>query len=201
MVLTFTVHAGFVLPWFVFAFMVGMNGHLGRKSRLKSGNKGMEETKKILKKLPDEYSIFEYVLAEKDGKKTEIDFVVTGKNGVFLLDAINVGGVIIAGKNSDKWEVGRSKINNPIRKSKWQIYMLSRNMRKDGVGGHITGAIYIVGGVIREMGYFQHEDYPVFDGYRSDEFLDFIENNNRNVTDEQLKKLDSWLGRHGTIVR
>lgn len=106
-----------------------------------------EVTNKVLYGLPDSYSIFNNVCIND----AQIDHVVVGSNGVFVVMDRSIRGVIHCDENTKTWEIektGRgggsytSQIGNPIKKLKWQMYTLSKYLKDNGCGVWVDGCVY-----------------------------------------------------------
>jgi uncharacterized membrane protein len=62
---------------------------------LRSGIKGEKLALEVLSKLDSDYSIISDLEIEYDGKKSQIDSVIVGCNGIFVMETKNVKGYIV----------------------------------------------------------------------------------------------------------
>lgn len=117
----------------------------------RSGYNGEKSTLNILSKLPDDYHIFTSLPLNVDGKIGEIDSLVVGLNGIFVIEAKGMNGLIEGNEEDYKWmqhKVGRKggryskKINNPIRQVKREVWMLSTLLKREGINNWIEGCVY-----------------------------------------------------------
>ena len=93
---------------------------------LKAGVRGENSTLDILKKLPREYTIISNPVILNRGVSLELDFVVIGKNGVFIVESKNHRGIISGKTSKSIWKqvkhgkndrVYEKEINNPVKQS------------------------------------------------------------------------------------
>jgi hypothetical protein len=103
---------------------------------------------KIIKK--SGYKTFQNVHLKNKELKAQLDFIVVGKTGIFIVEVKNQRG-IITGNSESKYltKVKRSKsgneynkkIYNPIKQVNTHIYKLSKILREDGVNIWIKGVV------------------------------------------------------------
>lgn len=141
-----------VLLWF------GMVGLLllaaGYRDNAKvSGAAGENYSLAILKQLPDSYTIFYQVCLPDPWSSTgerELDFIVCGPNGVFVVESKSHNGVLEGGPDDRRWtihKVGRGgtayrdTVRNPIRQVRQQVHLLSAYLKNQGVRVWVTGAV------------------------------------------------------------
>ena len=77
---------------------------------LVSGINGERIAAKVLAALPDSYTVFQDVEVTYDGKVSEIDNIVVGKSGVFIVEVKNHNGNITGDCEDTYWiqhKVGR----------------------------------------------------------------------------------------------
>ncbi len=93
------VGAGFAVLGIVFFFVFLIK----RKKYmiLRSGVNGEKEVYNILKKLPNSFTVISNPVIENRGKYNELDFVVIGKDALFIIEAKNYRGTL-KGKVSDR---------------------------------------------------------------------------------------------------
>lgn len=80
----------------------------------------------------------------------EIDFLVCGPNGVFVVESKNLNGSISGSEDSDNWtihKVGRrggaysNSIRNPVRQVKTQMAVLSKYLRSRNINSRLVGIV------------------------------------------------------------
>lgn len=111
-----------------------------------SGMEGEEAVLGALMALPNDYYLFNQVLVPNPRSRTgftEIDAIVVGPTGVFVVETKNNRGVIHgAGEREASWpveKVGRggtpywSRMRNPVRQAKGQAVVLGRWLREQGI--------------------------------------------------------------------
>jgi hypothetical protein len=116
-----------------------------------SGISGENRASHELDKLRDSYEVLSNVKLDVDGEKAELDFVVIGSNGVFIVENKNYNGTIEGHVDEDKWvqkKVGQggtpysNPIRNPIFQLKREIHILANYLRENGINVFVTGFVY-----------------------------------------------------------
>lgn len=120
---------------------------------LVSGISGERIAAKVLAALPDGYTVFQNVMVSYGDKKSEIDNIVVGKSGVFIVEVKNHNGHIVGNLEDTYWtqyKVGRggtpytNEMYNPVRQVGTHIYCLANYLRQEGINTYIQGMVYFV---------------------------------------------------------
>jgi len=126
---------------------------LGVDPIIESGANGEDYTLSILKGLPAEYIIFNQLEIPDEKSRTgfrELDFVVCGPKGIFVVESKNHNGKIEGHENDHKWtihKVGRGgtaysdTIRNPVSQTKQQVHVLKNYLKKKGVYEWVNGLV------------------------------------------------------------
>ena len=141
---------------------------------LRSGISGEWVTAEELSLLPDDYTIFQDIEVEYDGKISEIDNIVVGKSGVFIVESKNHGGVIAGDYEDTYWtqdKISRGgrlyskEIYSPVKQVSTHIYRLANLLRDNGVFTYVRGIVYFTNEntSVRISG--NENDIPVFSYY------------------------------------
>lgn len=130
----------------------GMASHFGKQRHiLRSGVKGEEETLRMMKSLPDSYSVFPNVHVRGEEGSRELDLVVVGPNGVFVVEVKNHNGTIQGNADDQEWiqhKTGKgggkysSQMKNPLKQVSGQVYALSRNLKAINVNAWVEGLVF-----------------------------------------------------------
>ena len=127
---------------------------------LRSGISGERVTAEELSLLPDDYTIFQ-----------DIDNIVVGKSGVFIVESKNHGGVIAGDYEDTYWtqdKISRGgrlyskEIYSPVKQVGTHIYRLANLLRDNGVFTYVRGIVYFTNEntSVRISG--NENDIPVF---------------------------------------
>ena len=88
--------------------------------------------KKMLQ-LPDEYTIFNNLLFESNGRSTQIDHIVVSPYGVFVIETKGYKGWILGGENSEYWTQviykSKHKFYNPIKQNEGHVRFLRQLLK------------------------------------------------------------------------
>ncbi|MGL4820224.1 MAG: nuclease-related domain-containing protein [Bacilli bacterium] len=103
---------------------------------MRAGIRGEDETFRHLRRLPDSFSVLRNVIVEERGRRSELDFVVVGPTGVFVVEAKAVVGRITGFEDSAEWlqvkENGMTKtLYNPCKQVTAQAERLKRVLGGD----------------------------------------------------------------------
>ncbi len=117
---------------------------------LLNGIYGEKITRKIIEKLPDDYLGFQNIKVTYKGETSEIDMVVVGPNGVFVIETKHLNGHIkgYSGKTWAQEKVGRrgrvytNNFYSPIKQAGTHIYHLANYLRDHGGDVYVVGAVY-----------------------------------------------------------
>ncbi len=183
---------------------------LGKKmhnnaSIVASGLKGEQETGQLLKKLPAGYTAFQNINVSYKGKNSELDTVVVGKSGVFVIETKNSKGTISGGYQSQNWlqtkhrgtQTHEKTLYNPTKQVGTHVYRLANFLRDEGINVNVSAAVYFASpeAFLELSG--EKGSIPVFafahNGER--ELLDYIKKGESRLTDSQIKKINKLLNR------
>lgn len=118
---------------------------------LNSGLKGEKQTIRILKKLPKNYYVLNNVYIKHKGRKKELDFIVIGPNGVFIVEVKNHKGEIVGnyndevlvqnkmGKNGGKYS---KEFKNPLMQLNEQVVLTKNFLLSYNLNISINGVVY-----------------------------------------------------------
>ncbi|HBA87179.1 MAG TPA: hypothetical protein DCZ75_04080, partial [Geobacter sp.] len=147
-----------VLPqlWWLFlgalAILVVLMLNAGTIKR--AGAQGEDATLKVLSTLPDSYFILNQLMIPSAGGRSgfsEMDFVVVGPNGLFVIEVKNNNSRIAGSEEDREWvihKVGRrgtpysSHMKNPIKQVKGQIWALTNFLKERRHKAWIDGIVY-----------------------------------------------------------
>lgn len=117
---------------------------------VKAGLIGEEYSSKVLKKLPNSYYVIPNLKLQIEGGMSEMDHVVIGENGIFVIESKNHKG-IIKGKESDQrfTQVKKGRggedysktFYNPIKQVNTHVYRVAKVLKKNGYRYWVQGAV------------------------------------------------------------
>lgn len=121
---------------------------------LKAGVRGENTTLKILKKLPKDFTVITNPVILNRGIKMELDFLVVGKNAVFIVETKNHRGVLSGKTSGAEWhqvkhgkngKVYEKDISNPIKQSYRQCRRMEELFRNFDITAMVFPILYFVG--------------------------------------------------------
>ena len=113
---------------------------------IESGISGESRVQNRLSALPDSYTVIHNIVVDYDGQKNELDFVVVGPNGVFVIENKNNGGYIYGDAKdnqlSQQKNYGTKTFRNPVKQVGMQTYRLRGLFNKLGINQWIQPVVY-----------------------------------------------------------
>lgn len=137
------------LSFILFAlFMIAKHNY----SILNAGVKGEQKTYEILKKLPKEYTVITNPVIHNRGSVNELDFVVIGRNGVFVVESKNYRGIISGNTSAQTWKqikhgknkVYEKEVKNPAKQAFRQGRRMAEMFIDFGISADIFPILYFV---------------------------------------------------------
>ncbi len=149
------LHIAFPIILFVVALVMLICFFVFRKKYniLLSGVKGENNTLEILKKLPKDFTIITNPVILNRGVTLELDFVVIGKNGVFIVESKNYRGIISGKTSKPNWKqikhgkndkVYEKEVGNPVKQAHRQGRRMLEMFRDFDITADIYPIVYFV---------------------------------------------------------
>ncbi|GKX32014.1 hypothetical protein SH1V18_44940 [Vallitalea longa] len=120
-------------------------------SIVKSGLEGEKEVLNLLADLPKRYKVISDILIQGKNTSSQIDYVVVGSNGIFIIEAKNIKGTI-KGKTGSRYltQIKKGKggreysrqLYNPALQVKGHVLGLTKLLNKNNVHSYIHGMVY-----------------------------------------------------------
>ena len=151
---------------------------------LRSGVKGESYARGLLKSLPNTYTVYSEVDINFEGKKSQIDNIIVGPNGVFVVEVKNASGDIYGAANDQFWtqqKVGRKggryakKFYNPIKQVGTHVYRTAQLLKQNHFNVWVQGIVYFTNPA---TGVYVNDDrIPVFSAKEGNgrDLIDYIE--------------------------
>ena len=148
---------GSILPIILFfagiAALLGLSGYFRNYARqLSAGISGEEQSLQLMKGLPDRYTVIQNLQLQVNGKPLEIDHLVIGDTGLFIVEAKNYRGTL-TGNCSDreltKEKIARKnaysqKVKNPVFQVRREVSLLRQYLDSHGCGHYVNGFVCFV---------------------------------------------------------
>ena len=148
------LHIAFPSMFFGIAFILAALFLIAKHNYeiLNAGVKGEQQTCEILKQLPKDFTVITNPVIHNRGSVNELDFVVIGTNGVFVVETKNYRGIITGTTSAQNWKQikhGKNKtyekeVKNPAK----QVYRQGRRMNEMfidfGISADVFPILYFV---------------------------------------------------------
>ena len=166
---------------------------------LESGMEGENLTSKSIATLPESYTAFRNLTISYKGKRSEIDILVIGPAGIFVIETKNLHGKIRGNVNDLYWtqyKVGRrgtpysKKFYNPVKQVNTHVSLITSYLKAQGIRAYITPMVYFANqNTVVDINE-TNEKTPVFsaNNFGTNRMLFHILNNNQQLTPDVYKK-------------
>ena len=135
-----------------FAVSGVVGGHMMEQARiLQMGIEGESVTANVVKTLPNNYIGFQNVVLQHEKGTSELDMVVVGPTGVFVIETKNLNGTVVGNYEGREWvqkKHGRggtpySKgLYSPVKQVRTHVHHLAEFLGKNGINTYIKSAVY-----------------------------------------------------------
>ncbi|MGB4157498.1 MAG: nuclease-related domain-containing protein [Caldicoprobacterales bacterium] len=173
----------------------------------KSGLVGEATSENVLSDLPDDYYLFPSIDIEFEGRKSQIDHLVVGPTGVFIVESKNINGDIVGSDDDNHITIHKigqkggeyqSTIYNPIKQVSTHVYRTSGYLREQGIDVWVQGMVYFTNPT--STVHLESKRIPVFseneDGGR--ELYNYILNyeGKRNLNEKEINRIVDAIERN-----
>lgn len=195
---------------YVFIIGISINGYKAGKisrelNKIDSGVKGEKLAIDILSRLPDTYSIItDLQVSDNDGRISQIDSVVIGNNGIFIIEVKNMNGEIV-GNSEDKeftqYKTGRkggeysNKFYNPIKQVRTHTYRLSQFLKRNGLRYNIKDFVLFTNSNAKVLinNSTTTNIFSISNGDTKELINHILNNNEVNISNEDKEKIENLL--------
>lgn len=122
-----------------------------RNEVIRTGIDGENATAALIARLPKDYCGFQNVTVSYQGKTSEMDMVVAGPTGVFIIETKNHNGNIRGSYESAQWtqhKTGRAggayskALYSPVKQVGTHVYRLAHYLRSHGCNVHVEAMVF-----------------------------------------------------------
>ncbi|HKZ39730.1 MAG TPA: nuclease-related domain-containing protein, partial [Candidatus Hodarchaeales archaeon] len=148
---------------------------------LLAGFEGEQKALKILSHLPNDYYLLNHLQLPNRTYATEIDLVVIGPNGVFIVEVKNYSGLLKGSIEDLQWKHiktnrngkrGSKRVKNPLIQVDQQISTIEATLTHAGIFANVLGTILFV----NERCQLQIRNSATVPLFRDSKLLAFIKN-------------------------
>ena len=172
---------------------------------LLSGVKGENNTLTILKNLPKDFTIITNPVILNRGVTLELDFVVIGKNGVFIVESKNYRGVVCGKTSQTKWKqikhgkggnTYEKEVGNPVKQAHRQGRRMLEMFRDFDITADIYPIVYFTDNSA-ELKIQDDADVGIAVFNKEKQLLDYIVNTSgrQTVNNSELAKIIRFFKR------
>lgn len=135
-----------------FAVSAVFGGYMLDRTRiLQAGIEGENVTASVVRTLPDNYIGFQNVLLRHEQGTCELDMVVIGPTGVFVIETKNLNGTIVGNYEGHEWVqkylrrggTPYSKgLYSPVKQVRTHVHHLAEFLGKNGIDTYVKSVVY-----------------------------------------------------------
>lgn len=192
-------------------FVLKTKHTMNQLGSIKSGVEGERKVKSILENLPDNYTVFQDVTITSEGKDSQIDNIVIGPNGIFVIETKNHKGKITGSSNDyNLIQYSKNRTNefyNPIKQVSTHVFRTSNSLKSINCDPWVQGIVFFSNNEAHVC--VDSEMVPVFASSNNGikELINYIvtyENTNAQISDSDIKAIVShlrqFINRSGTYT-
>ncbi|MBR2099872.1 MAG: NERD domain-containing protein [Eubacterium sp.] len=168
------------------------------------GNIGEKKAEFVLENyLPDEYTVIQNIPICFNGDRSEIDNLVIGRTGVFIVEVKNLKGLIVGNCEEKIWkqyktdQYGKEHIDenkNPVMQVSRQIRILKEYLKANGVKTYIRGVVYFTDKEMKlQLIGEPKKDIHIFNYKQTKELLSYIKKGDANLSDKTINRIIDLL--------
>lgn len=173
--------------------------------KVEAGLAGEDKALRILAELPNSYSVFPDVLVVSGRKESQLDTIVVGPSGVFVVEVKNYVGVIEGDAGDQrlrqiKHRTGETTFYNPVKQVTTHAYRLHEFLRRHQIDIWVQGAVYFANESAK-VNVVNSTNTPIFSAYTNEgkRLLNYIEETEGQTLSKREQKaieklLQSILG-------
>lgn len=121
----------------------------GKRDAVKAGLDAENKTAEFIAQLPDTYTGFANARITYEGYTSEVDMIVTGPNGVFVIETKSRTGYIYGdvdnkylSQDKGRVETYTHKFYNPMKQVGTHVFRLSGFLKQHGIDVWVQGAVF-----------------------------------------------------------
>lgn len=128
-----------------------LNILMGKRKALRSGLRGEDDTQNLLASLPEDYYVLGDLQLQVGSERSQVDHVVVGPTGVFVIESKNHNGYIEGNENDHdviQHKTGRKggqykkKMYNPVKQVGTHVYRVSEVFRREQIPVWVRGLVF-----------------------------------------------------------
>ncbi|MGE7090607.1 nuclease-related domain-containing protein [Lysinibacillus sp. NPDC048646] len=147
-------------------YIISQSSLSNKLGKVAAGLAGEDRALHVLSDLPASYSIFPDIQIVVDGRTSQLDTIIVGPTGIYVVEVKNHSGVIEGNVNERellqiKHDGHKKTIYNPVKQVATHTYRLHRYLYQHGVDYWIQGAVYFANNAVR-IDVAPHSSTPIF---------------------------------------
>ncbi|MBQ9228523.1 MAG: NERD domain-containing protein [Eubacterium sp.] len=197
----YAVTVGFVLMAII--LFVSLLSKAATNANIKmAGKTGETVTGNLLAQLPESYTVIMNAVVTYKGEQSEIDNIIVGPTGVFVVETKNHNGTIYADYGAHDWtqhKVGRGgtpyskTFYSPVKQVGTHVYRLAHFLRENRVRTHVSAAVYFSNPEASVNVTGMPNDIPIFTVATSQELFQYILSGNANLSYQTVQHIVQLL--------
>lgn len=180
-------------------------GFMNQKAKaLGSGLEGEIFTADIISALPETYFGVQNARIPYAGKTSELDMIVVGPTGVFIIETKNMNGTIVGNYESPQWtqkKIGQQgtpyskTFYNPVKQVGTHVYRLANFLKSNGINVYVDSMVYFANPAAEIHLVGTPSQTPVYSALANgaSEILEHIQNSEQKIEPDTLIQIATLL--------
>lgn len=198
------VATGLLIPVPVFV-VIGMAFMTASGSRITAaGMEGEDATARLLSRLPEGYTCYQNLTIAYQGRESELDFLITGPTGVFILEVKHLNGTVRGHYDQSRWQLDKTgrkggqyqkQFYSPVKQVGTHTWHLAGWLRERKLYTYINSIVYFSHPGSRVQLEGQPDKTPVFSaaGGENKQLLQRILKNDNRLEPKRLHRINAAL--------
>lgn len=189
------------LPMIAFYYRCSKSARITR-----NGYIGEKRTEKVLARLPKEYKVLSDLTIAVDDRKSQLDHIVIGPNGIFVIETKNHNGKIV-GSHDDYYtyqkktlangQVNHKRMYSPVKQVNTQVYRVSEALKEEKIRHWVQGIVFFSNPRVDVE--IERGTTPIFQIKSQHKLLNYIKNyHNRDglISEKKQQKIIKAIREH-----
>jgi Ca2+/Na+ antiporter len=152
--------------------------------------------------LPDDFTVIQNTVVHYNGGQSEIDNIVIGKTGIFIIEVKTMKGKVYADYDAHDWKKVKTdkygiehekEFYSPVKQVGTHVYRLAKTLRGMGIYTYVRAVVYFSDPDTDVIISGEEKDTPIFTYQTRDKMRDYLCNSGQILTMATINKAVNFL--------